>query len=325
MSTTINDVYAIYQAILSGSPSVVIDGLQQSGINPGNQTLHRRGASQRYPNVSALLSGSRSASFSSVALNTLLALGSSEGALLRGSYPIGAAETYTALSMIEAKMDPGGHFAAGSVHRINTISSALMRIRSLRAAQSPDGRPTPAVAEIEVQPIGDGTNDPITVSTGQALPAASAASCELGLWCLGPVLIEGTAEKLITGWSLDTGIDSATVTDPGGVFPLMGYDRGSRPVFNMPFRSPVPLSDLGLSGAAISTTVVFYLVKLDPTGSRVSKATEEHIRITVNHGKLRPLAAAGSIGGDVAAGMRLECLDDGTNNIIEVDTTSTYP
>lgn len=318
-ATVYSDIFVPYLVRLTtaGSP-VVLDGITAQEIDPGNKREHRVGASQRYPRLATLAQAARMVRVTTISLDTLLGV----SGIMFNSVPVGSGLTYTAVNVHEAKMASGGHFAAGSVHRTNVIANGQVTLQALRCEQGIDGRISPASADIDILPVSDGTNDPLAVSVSQALATAGA---ETGYFALGPVVIHGTEEALVTGWTYGPNIIRGESRAAGQKYPRMAFDRAARPLFDIALRSPVPIATYGLDGGAIDTTVVFYLVKCDPSGARVAAATAEHISITVNHGTLTPTRVAGALGGDVAGGLQLAVLDDGVNSPVIVSTAATLP
>lgn len=313
-----DDAFSIYQAVLASTPNVVLDGLTAVEVDPGTGRAHRRGAGRRYPTVATEIASRRAATFSTISIDTLLAV----AGIFSGTIKVASGATYTGLSLYEAKYDDLGHFASGSVHVQNLFSRAMLWLTALRASQDIDGMIVPAVADLAVLPVSDGTNDPLTRNTAQALPAATA---ETSYYCLGPVLINGTAMTRVAGWALTQACQVQTDSSSGSRWPRTAHERATSHMLGIDFRTPVPLTDFGLGGAAISATIVLYLTKCAATAERVAAATEEHIKLTINHGTITPRRAAGSLGGDIASGVEINVLHDGTNLPIVVDTTSALP
>lgn len=319
MASVYSDVFVPYLVRLttSGSP-VILDGVLSQDIDPGVRRDHRRGASRRYPTVSTLAEAARMGLFSTVSIDTLLGI----SGILAGVVPIGSAFTHTALNMHEAKMAHGGHFASGNVHRTNVMSNALLTLLDITCVQDPSGRISAAVAELDILPVTDGTNDPLSVSVSQALPTLGD---EVGYFALGPITVNGSTEDLVTGWSYKPNIERGAKRAGGQKYPRIAFDRGASPTLDIVFGTSVPLSTYGLDGGALPGALVLYLVKCDPSGARVAAATEEHIAFNIPKGTITPIRASGRIGSDMMSGVHVELLQNATDAIITVDTTAALP
>jgi hypothetical protein len=213
-------------------------------------------------------------SFTSLKLATLLGLNSS--LFLLAGKPITADDSHAGLTMYLQKMLQGGTRDATSAHKSLNVKLGMMLPRSLSAQQGGH-----AQLEIEVIPVYDGTNSPIVIASGVALPAATVIA---ELFTLGPVKISGTSLEGVQSVRISPNIREVLLSSDGGIWPTFGGIMSRGPGIALQTTKASCISTFGLSGAALASTTVIYFRMKDPGALNVANATATHISVTLVDG-----------------------------------------
>lgn len=165
-------------------------------------------------------------------------------------------------------------FAGALSHIVVNFTKALVVPTTLRAAQD-DARP--AAMDLEATVLFDGTNTPLTFSTGQSLTGTPAVN---EVYYLGPVFIEGSQVTQVQSVEIVPGLTVRSVRGDGIQWPkeasIVAIDQSIRILV----KSLEEITALGLFGSGHTSGAVCYLRKGVHGGARKSNATAEHISFT---------------------------------------------
>jgi hypothetical protein len=170
----------------------------------------------------------------------------------------------------------------------------------------------------------DGVTNPLTISANQTMPATGVTTEH---YMLADVSINGTTYE--TGSvSVDFGLDVKVRHQDGYQWAQKVASGGIEVVARTPtitFDSPECdlLSTLGSTGAAQGATdSLIRFRKCNANGSRVADATEEHVTIAIDDGRIMPTSTDAGDGGMGSHQVTIQPVWDGTNAILVIDTTA---
>lgn len=211
---------------------------------------------------------------------------------------------------------PGGTRKTGSDHIKATLANGILVPQSLSA-----GSEDPAKLEFLAVGVYDGTNDPISYTLNQALPADTISADQM--FFSGPVSINGTAIEGVQSFDLDFGVNLNRKGGDG-----LPYDT----FVNIANREPVikfttldvdtALSLVGPNGAGHTADCHYYLRKAADGGTRVADATAQHIKLSTHKGSIIVRSINGGSGEIVGAEVEIHPVYDGTNDVITINTAS---
>lgn len=200
---------------------------------------------------------------------------------------------------------------AGSTHISVTSDKGIVVPRSISAG------PLSAQLDFDVIALSsDGLADPLVRSTTATIASAPAAS--MG-YVAGPIDIDGTDLDGIQDSTINLGLTEAVMWGDGLPFATWACPAppgGRRPTIAFTTTKAGFITSIGTAGAKIASSVTVYLRKLDKGGARVANATAEHIKCTVNEGRIYPANFNGVLGGVIVPTF------DGTHPVFVWDTTS---
>jgi hypothetical protein len=163
----------------------------------------------------------------------------------------------------------------------------------------------------------NGSAAPIAVATGATMPAHPADV----VWTIGPVKINGTTydcEKI----DVDFGIQLIVEASGGSVYPTFVSIGERKPKISLSIKDLDGVA-LGLTGVAQgSTDSVVYFRKMAKGGTRVTDETAEHISLTIDDGMISLDSARQQQAQRGTSEVVIETVYDGSNAIIEIDTTA---
>ena len=215
------------------------------------------------------------------------------------------------------KVEQGGTRASGSNHLKLTVGTGLMYPTAMTIRD--DG--APAELPYVIAASWDGTNDPVSVTTGAALPGTAAAS---EAFTVGPVKMNGSTLDGVQSITIDPGIQIKKIKGDGHVYPDVVYIQQRQPEIRVDLADMAALDTVGvLAGTPQGATdSVIYLRKMAANGTRVADATEEHISFTIDDGNFRIDRADGREAGDQACTVIITPAYDGTAAIIAIDVAA---
>ncbi len=155
-----------------------------------------------------------------------------------------------------------------------------------------------------LEPIYDGTNDPIVYAGSQALSGNLAVGTFFGA---GPVAINGTALGAVQSISVASGIQTTKLGGESEEFPTFAGIEMTEPVITIQFQREYNWSSIGLRGTTLDGTngLVFYARKFSNGASRVANATAEHIKFTVLNGLANPVDSSGQNSSPISDTIRI--------------------
>ena len=313
---SVGDVHTLYACNIAPTTvadAIFIDQVANQSIDPGIQEILSSGDGQVDPTHVATMQQAPRISFSTSKLATLLAEATS--AFLLNGLKIDSDVTYDGAEFWFQKIAEGGTRTAGANHIKMTVNEGLLLPRAITAAQG-------GIASIGLDTIitYDGTNNPIVIATGQALEGAPSIS---ELFTLGPVSLNGTTINGVQSVSIDPGLVEIVQFGDGQVWPTFVGIMQRQPLITLTTLDVAAFNTFGLSGTAQSATdSVVYLRKIAEGGTRVADDTAEHIKFSIDDGKIIPRAIAGANGAPQMMQLELRPTWDGTNAIIVIDTAS---
>lgn len=281
---TVSRLHTIYAAHMNTKTlavsDVLLDQVSDFRCTPGVRHIIQSGDGNVDPEYAAVMSGSPRFGFSTTGLVDALGVVGIGGAIIDadGSYP--------GLVTFFQKMLEGGERAPGSVHLQMLAKEGILLPRTLQAAQE-------GVASLSLDAVltYDGTNLPILVSNTEALVGSPSIS---ELFTLGPVKINGTLLESVQSSAVEFGLQERLQAGDGDVWPTWAGVHSRNPRLRIRTTDAEALSTLGLTGAAISSSVQVWFRKMDEgVGGRVADVTAEHVLFTISEGRavVREVAA----------------------------------
>jgi hypothetical protein len=212
----------------------------------------------------------------------------------------------------------GGVYASGSTHRSFAVPAGMMICRNVSCGQEED-----AVIQADILPISsNGTTLPFTIADNAALPTFDPDDDQrftIGPWTVGNVALTG-----ITRVSVDFGITEQWVAGDGFPIPTRCSIRQYLPTiriegFTAGWLAAAVIPALGVAGTQANT---FGWFRKRAKGSTfVAAATAEHIKFSMAcFAHIENTDSSGNE--DAPATLVLEGIDDGTNAVVTIDTTS---
>ncbi len=305
----VSDLYGLYAVELAST--TVIGGVSGNSINIGSSVVNEPSSGEPITRFQALLAQSPSASFSTMHIASILDE-------LTGSPPYFEDMATPGLRLYAQQRADGGTRAAGSSHLKYTMTECLLMLRSISAEHQGN-----AVAQLDAIAKYDGTNEPLIPSTS-SLPTL-VDDTERFTLPAGGVSIGGKTIDQVKSIQIDFGVNGRPEGSDSDIWPThVGIDsiaptiriNGIDPAWFS--ASNIPLQ--GLSGTHANTTIK--LRKRADGGSFVADLTAEHIAFTAA-GFVTIGAALDSQGSEVSSvDLLMQCVNDGTNDPITIDTAS---
>lgn len=228
---------------------------------------------------------------------------------------IAAAATYTSMDVYLLQLDEGGTRKGASSHMKVSVTEGLLVPRTIRATQGGG----PATIDADLVCTYDGTNAPVTFLASQTLPATAAA--DIG-FVLGPVSVNGTALSGVQSVTVDFGNALIVQGGDGDAYPTFVALLTQRPMISVTTSKASYIATAGIYGVAqTATDSTIYFRKLTAGGTRVADATAEHIKISVDQGRIEPVSTTYGAGA-IAQGFNIIPEYDGTAAILAISTAS---
>lgn len=204
-------------------------------------------------------------------------------------------------------------------HTQYLFGNGLLSLGTLQASRGDD-----ATLSFMVDAITDGTNAPMVITHGVAIPAVTFAK---GQWEIALCKIAGTVFKP-TDFTINFNVSKEK---PRPLAPVIWNDRIAvskvQPTVTIRGIDPSVISAAGIDPSGDSAThlnTLLQLVKRQSGGSYVAAATTEHIGITVDGLVVvtNPFSVSGQA--DATVDIEIRTRHDGTNVPILIDTTWAY-
>lgn len=306
------ETFTIYAVSVSttaqaGTP-VYIDQITEQRVSPNVRQLVESADGQVDPTYAAVLGAEPLIGFTTTDLKAALDL-----AALDGLHIDSDVDDHGIRFWLQALAEGGTRGGDGTNLQM-TVGDGLLVPRTLQATQGQ--RATLALDCLAVS--SDGSTASIALSADQNLTGTPSVSV---LWTLGTVKING-ADFPATDLTVTFGIQEIREAADGHVYPTYVAIMSRQPTITFTTPNAELFSTLGLVGAARSASTVVTFRKMSEGSTRVSAATEEHISLAVNEGRIHvdDLSPAG--GGRYAASATITPTHDGTNAILVIDTTA---
>jgi hypothetical protein len=300
-------VYGLYAVniINTGTPanSLYVDHIIDWSFSPGVANTIIAADGMVDPTFIAVGSQAPSASFSTLALATVLASCGLDGLAIESS----GADLYL------QQYAEGATRTAGGTHMRLRVAEGLLVPRAISVSQGGN-----ATLPLELIPTWDGTNNPVVITTNSALTGTPAVD---EVFTLGPISINGAQVEGVLGMTIDPGIQLMAVGADGSIWPKFVAIASRAPSIRVQVADASVLSTFGLYGTAQSASdSKFYLRKRLEGGTVIDDATEENISFTIDEGMIQSGQITASHGGHAQAELVITPTYDGSNAIIAIDT-----
>lgn len=223
----------------------------------------------------------------------------------------------TAASLFKAhlqKLAQGASRATGAVHQEIEINEGLLYLDSISADQES------ARARYIATAIYDGTNDPLALTDSVSLPGSPAVTQP---FATGPAEIEGTMLDSVASFTLTTNARVVRRRSDGSALPTFGtVDFQTPPSVTIQTYDASILSALDSKGTPIAALnpVKIWLRALQHGTTPFADASLEHLLFTINKGVISVEETGGDQDGDSMATIRIDAVDDLTNDLVAVST-----
>ena len=287
-----------------------LGGLVDWGLSPGVQQAVLGADGQVEPTFAAVADQAPTLRYATRALATHLDVLGVDG------LAVSASPLYAWLQ----RNDALGRRATGNVHTKLTVNYGLLVPRRIRAVHNaPDG----AQLDAECLFVWDGTNDPAVVAEAQTLPASADEGAQEA-YTIGPVSLNGTELDGVQEITVDFGNAVDVRGEKGQVWPTWTGIRAQAPTVTIRVADVGALADLGLTGQAQGATdSEIFFRRLAPGGTRVTEASAEHLKISMNAGRHHVTDVGARHGAWAEATLVLTALESGGTAPLVVDTAAT--
>lgn len=307
MST--KDRWGLYGVKLGAS--TMIGGITQYALPLGLEVKGEAASGALSPSLLSVVGYKPRASFSTLNIAAILdaisVLGASIAAL-------------GGLALYAQKRADGGTRAAGSVHRRFSFATGMILPTTLTCQHRGD-----ASLGVDAMAIYDGTNEPLVITDGVAVPSAADESQRYGL---GPFVIGGVATGQVQSLSINFGLKASSEGADGDIQDSHCSIDSVTPSITIQGSNVLWLGAgaIPLGGrVAIHSNTAFYLRKRAHGGTYVADATAEHIKFTADGLAHIENAVSASGSGHAECSITIPLRYDGTNAPIVVDTTAALP
>lgn len=294
-----NNSFSLYGAKLDSN---VIGGIQNMTPSPGIQPVVQGGSGAAFPSYAGVLMHDARVNFTTVQLAQMLALCGITG--------------YSPSSSADFAFQMNTEFGTrASTYRKLGAYKCLVVPRTLDLTQGKE-----ATLAVEVFAAGDDSNAPFAVGTGSL--AWTQAVTEK--FTLGPMQLNGTDVQL-QSLRLDFGLDIKSVSRDGLAWNVAYYIGEAKPKFTMTTFDLALMGTIqnGPAGGLAVTSLLAFAQKIAEGGdNRVAAATAEHISFECTDGLAYIVDVGGGHNSEIPMQICVEPVHDGTNAIIQLDTTA---
>ena len=266
---SISTLHTLGSIVVGGSSEFNIDGIMNSIINPGVQSVIERGAGEFDPSYVATMSQAPTFSFDCSDIATVLAATGLVGMAIPTS------TTYTTVDAFLTQMAERATRTAGSNHFRVRVNEGMLIPKSLSWSQG-----QAAKLSCEIHATYDGSNAPLVYSDSVALPHTPTVD---ELFTGGKVTINGSVLYGVQSLTLDFGLSVIKESAGGDLWPTFVGIAERGPTITIQTKTAPSLTTYGLSGTAQgSSETSFYLTKVSKMGTRVAAGTAEHIKVSLS-------------------------------------------
>lgn len=296
-----NNTFSLYGAKLDSN---VIGGITDMSGTPGVQALVQGASGAAVPSYGGIMMQDARINLTTLQIAQMIGLCG-----VAGYAPSTSADFAFQLNA------PSGT-RSGTYRKLGAYGSFVVP-RRLSLAQNRE-----ATLTVEVFAFGGASlsNGPFSVGTG----SLSWTQAITEKFTLGPMEINGTAIEP-QSIDLDFGLNVEVDTNSGTPWNLGAHVESWAPKIDIVTFDQTLLDTFlpGAAGGAAVTLVEFFAQKVSEGGGhRVAAATAEHVKFTLTDGLAYVSDAGGGHGAKVPMTVRVEGVYDGTNAILQVDTTA---
>lgn len=287
--------------------SVQISVVKNARWSAGIQTFLEHPAGGIFPMFRANQHQKPQISFSTPQLDTLLAAVGPAGA------SVGQIDTY-----YKTASATGNVARATTSHQRVRISQSLVYWTQVRLTDKGMGE-----AQVMIQPVYDGVNDPFAYTGSVALASTLAAGNFFGA---GPCKINGVSIPGIQEITIDSGIKVLTQGDSSEEFDTFAGIEEVNPSITIKTVETVNWSTILLRGTVLDGTngVLCYGRKYSNYGSRVANGTAQHLAFTGLYGTAIPVETGGDGRSPLSDTIKIELVSTvAETSPLSVSTTST--
>ena len=290
----------------------VLGGITAQNIRTGTQVRGEARSNEVYPRFQSLVEQKPVATFTTEAIATALGL--------CGVVGLDIDSLTNGLIFYAQKHADGGTRTAGANHRKYVIKDGILLPQRLTCEHRGD-----ASIEYMAAVTYDGSNDPITWTDNQSLPAGIT---DAERFTLGPVELESVTFNSKLRFEIDFGIRAEPEAADSDIWDTIVSISQIQPTLRLRGKDPTWLAaaSVPLLGKAVThANTNVYLRKRAAGGTFVADATEEHIKFTfASMATIETVFdASGNATGEIELVMPM--IYDGSNTPITIDTTSALP
>lgn len=292
------------------SVEATINGIDLFNLSPGLTQYIRASDGGIDPTYSSINEQKPQLDFTSTALKTILDICGLGGLYFE---PDTGDPGITAFFQAMAE---GGVRKTGSNHTSITMANGFM-VPVVLSGQQGGG---PAKLSCTIHVTYDGTNNPIVFANDAALIGSGGTGAA---WTVGGVSINGNALDSVLGITVNFGIQVLTRSSDGGIWSTFSTIMSRAPSIEIQTNDVEFLATLGCTGLAQDVNdSVIYFRKMTKGGGRVIDATAEHIKITVDEGRIMWGPVSGGQGAEQAYSIIITPTHDLTAAILVINTAS---
>lgn len=310
------NVFSLY-AVSFGSEGV-FSQIKSQRISPGLQQMLASGDGAIDPSFAAAIRSEPICAFTTTQVATALGICGMDGIAI----PTNAQN----LDFWFRKRASGGIFDSGSEHVRLRIANGLLVPRPIVVRA---GDPEGAAIGFEAHPISsDGAAHPISISKSQAAPVHAVETAELytvGACYLNAVQF-GTDE--IQEITIDPGLDVRRLFGEGSIYPRHAAIYARNPSIRFTIYDVSTLDQatgLGMTGKTAGANTRIFLQKMEEGAALISGTAapdEVHIKFRIREGRIQWDPVDAMHQNDATVPVVVTPTYDGTNAIIEIDTTA---
>ena len=298
---SVTKAFTLYAATINGT---LIDQVRTFSLTPGLEPFVLAADGGVDPTFAAAGTVQPRVTFGTTAIATAL-----------GSIGISGLAISSSATFFFQKYASGGTRATGTSHVKMAATQGMVLPRTLTAATD-----TPAEISYETICLADGANAPVLITTGQALTGSPTVG---ELFVAGPVSINGTDLDAVRNINIDFGLQELVLGGDGETYPTFAAIQTRMPKITIDILDADYMATLGVAGLAQNITdSEVYLRKVAKGGTRVADATLEHVKFTVDDGRMTIFEGSADEAGEAVIQVEITPVFDGTNDIMAIDTAA---
>jgi len=307
--TRVHTLYAVQVGSSVLGATTLLDQVTDFNVDPRISEIVEAPNGALHPTFAAILTQDPRIRFSTSKLATFL------DAVGYTAKKVEDDATYDGFEAWLEELDNAGNRKTGSSHLKISVPLGMLVPRRISAGQRQIAR-----VESDVLAIYDGTNAPVAFADTSALEGTPEVS---EIYVNGPVNINGTQVPGVQSVEIDLGPREEVHFGDGDVWPTFAAVPSQVVSILVTTLHAVSLATFGISGAAQGATdSEVYFRKVANYGMRVAPTTEEHIKVSMEAGRISCGPASDAAGRAGMFQIRLTPVDGGVNGVLGIDTTS---